>query len=385
MKVKKFSASNNQEVMMKVRNELGPDAIIIHQRKIKPKGLLGFLKKPMIEVVAAKEDEKPIRPLMANNENESVEKIFKMTVDNMKNDKVEKTTIDKEVDEIKGMLTTVISKINKQELPDLIKTIENQEISKLFHVLKEQEVDEILIEEILQKCISIQKNNAEEEHQNELIKREITKIINKYIIAYKRNANSKIMVFMGPTGVGKTTTIAKLAAHYALNEGKTVGLISADTYRIAAVEQLKTYSDILNIPLEVIYNPSEIHYAVNQLNDRDIIMVDTAGRSHKNESQILELKKLLNEIDEKETYLVISCTCKSNDIKEIISTYSFINNYNIILTKIDEATTFGTIINIAKETKKPICYLTTGQSVPDDIEKTNVDKIVSLLMKEAKQ
>jgi len=132
-----------------------------------------------------------------------------------------------------------------------------------------------------------------------------------------------------------------------------------------------------------IYEAVEIHSAIERLNHKDIIMVDTAGRSHKNKQQVMELQSLLDQVEEKEIFLVVSCTAKNNDIREILDTYEFINNYKIILTKIDEATTYGTIINTALRTQKPISYLTTGQSVPDDIEAMNADKVVSLLMKEA--
>jgi len=189
----------------------------------------------------------------------------------------------------------------------------------------------------------------------------------------------KIIFFVGPTGVGKTTTIAKLAAKYSLEEGKSVGLISADTYRIAAVEQLKIYSDILNIPLEIIYNSSEIDKSLERLSKNDIIMVDTAGRNHNNDKQVLELKNLLDVVKEKDIYLTLSCTSSNDDLKEIINAYDFISDYKIILTKIDEASTYGAIVNIATYTHKQLSYITTGQSVPDDIEIVTIDRIINLL------
>ncbi|SNR89478.1 flagellar biosynthesis protein FlhF [Anaerovirgula multivorans] len=383
MKVKKFSANNNQEALSMVRNELGPDAVILYQKKVKAKGLFGFLKKPIIEVVAAKEDRVIKKPEKTSESYQSAMELIQKKVESSKQDKVTTTTINSEVNEIKNMLNTVIKKMNKQELPDMLKTTENKEVLKLFNLLKEQELEEALIEEIINKCITVDNDKPGMIQDKQLLELEMKKVIDKYIVLQQKNHSTKIMVFIGPTGVGKTTTIAKLAAQFALNEGKTVGLISADTYRIAAVEQLRTYSDILNVPLEVIYDSSEIHYAINQMNEKDIIMVDTAGRSHKDKQQVMELEKLLEEINEKDIYLVMSCTSKYSDIKEIVNTYNFIDNYNIIFTKIDEATTYGTILNTAKETRRPISYITTGQSVPDDIEVVSIEKIVSLLIREA--
>ncbi|MCC5909815.1 MAG: flagellar biosynthesis protein FlhF [Clostridiaceae bacterium] len=382
MKVKKFFASNNQEVLMKVKSELGSDAVILHQRKVKPKGLFGIFRKSIIEVVAAKEEGIVHKEEHVSNNTEDLIRSLQQKVEEKKKEDLPNTAITQDVNEIKTMLNMVMHKVNQQSLPQLVQGIQNKEITRLFEVLKEQEVEDGLIEEIMQQFIKIQ---SEDNYGENFIKTEIHKVIKKYIGSDGNKKECKILFFVGPTGVGKTTTIAKLAAQFSLNEGKSIGLISADTYRIAAVEQLRTYSEILNIPLEVIYNITDIHYAINQLKDKDIIMIDTAGRSHKNKKQVEELKNLLEEIEEKETFLVMSCTSKNSDMKEIVKAYNFIEKYNIIFTKIDEATTFGAILNVAKETNKPISYITTGQSVPDDIEEMNAEKIASLLTKEVLQ
>ncbi len=392
MKVKKICASNNHEAMIKVRAELGPDAVILHQRKVKPKGLLGYFKKPIIEVVAAIEDsivKVPQTPKVAQPKVEpltkpskSPEELLKVMMENRVEKKPEIKTTDvgltKEIAEIKNMLSTVVKKVNVKDLPNEVRATNNKELEKLYHLLQNQEIEEEIVSRIMTELMS-NEGSVNKDELNEQLKR----IINRDVIGKEENLKSKVIFFVGPTGVGKTTTIAKLAAHYSLNEGKKVGFISADTYRIAAVEQLKTYSDILNIPIEVIYEAEEIHQALERLNHKDIIMVDTAGRSHKNLQQVKELETLLGEIDEKEVFLVVSCTSKNNDIREIIETYQFLKNYKVILTKIDEATTYGTIINTALQTQKPISYMTTGQSVPDDIEVISVDKILSLIIKEA--
>lgn len=383
MRVKKFSANDNQEALMKVKNELGSDAIILYQRRIKQKGFLGFFKKPMIEVVAAKEDVSIKKQDKSHNKYKSPVEILQNKIVDSKRAEIRDKSISEEVNQIKSMLNTVINKMSQQELPGLIKNLQSQEISKLFNRLKEQELDKELIEEILQQYIALQDKKAGENNEKELMRNVIRNVVDKYVIPHKLKGDRKTMFFIGPTGVGKTTTIAKLAAYYTLTEGKTVGLVSADTYRIAAVEQLKVYSDILNLPLEVIYKSNEIHFAMEKLKSQDLIMIDTAGRSHRNKEQVMELRELLNEIKEKDVYLVMSCTSKNNDIKEIIKTYSFLKEYNIIFTKVDEATAFGTILNTAKETQQPISYITTGQSVPDDIEKISTEKILDLLIKEA--
>ena len=188
------------------------------------------------------------------------------------------------------------------------------------------------------------------------------------------------VIFVGPTGVGKTTTLAKIAANYLLNRKKTVGLITADTYRIAAVEQLKTYAEILGIPVSVVYTPSEMKEAVSSHSDKDLILIDTAGRSHKNKAQFEELKALIAASEADEIYLVLSATTSLRNCREILNSYSFLKDYKLLFTKTDETPVLGIILNVRYMTGKGLSYITTGQSVPDDIETANIEKITKNLI-----
>jgi flagellar biosynthesis protein FlhF len=192
--------------------------------------------------------------------------------------------------------------------------------------------------------------------------------------------DKKVIIVIGPTGVGKTTTLAKLAANMVLTEKKKVGLVTSDTYRIAAVEQLKTYSEIIGVPLTIVYTPGEILNAIEGYKDKDLILVDTAGRSHKDKYQLMELKTLIKSSINYEVYLVMSATTKFSDCIEIIKNYSFLDDYKLLFTKMDETSAFGVILNVAYITKKPISYITTGQSVPDDIEIADNGKIINCLL-----
>jgi flagellar biosynthesis protein FlhF len=196
----------------------------------------------------------------------------------------------------------------------------------------------------------------------------------------KSNGKPVTVIFVGPTGVGKTTTLAKIAANYLLNRKKTVGLITADTYRIAAVEQLKTYAEILGIPVSVAYTPAEMKEAVSLHSDKDLILIDTAGRSHKNKAQFEELKALIAASAADEVYLVLSATTSQRNCREILNSYSFLSDYKLLFTKADETPVLGIILNVRYMTGKSLSYITTGQSVPDDIETANIDKITKNLM-----
>lgn len=377
MKVKKFYGNDNHDAVAKVRGELGSDAVILHQRRVKPKGLLGIFKKPVVEVVAAIEDMSlPIRKFNISN----TAKVQELDLRERVALKSQNKGLEKEINDIKLMLRTVVKEMENTDIPKSSDDLNGIKDSYIYNMLLQNEMDEDLISALLKDC----DKNIEQlkPGDKEIIKDFLAQVIPLNIDNNDLDLDSKVIFFIGPTGVGKTTTIAKLAANYSLEKGLNVGLISADTYRIAAVEQLKVYSDILNIPLEVIYSPGEIHDAINSLNDRDIIMVDTAGRSHKNHEYIQELALLLNEVQDKSVYLVVSSTTRDSDLKDILQKYSFFEGYKIIFTKIDEVSTYGPILNIAMTEPESLSYITTGQSVPDDIEAVTSNRILDMLLKE---
>ncbi|MFC5532472.1 flagellar biosynthesis protein FlhF [Cohnella yongneupensis] len=192
--------------------------------------------------------------------------------------------------------------------------------------------------------------------------------------------SARIVQFVGPTGVGKTTTIAKLAAEQAINYRRQVGFITADTYRIAAVDQLRTYADILNVPLEVVFSPSELTRAYKKLDDRDLVFMDTAGRNYRNELFVSEVNSLLAPGEESETILVLSMTHKYSDMKLVASQFAKYGIDQLLLTKFDETDTFGSVLNLIREFSFHISYITCGQTVPDDIRAYDPEELVRRLL-----
>jgi flagellar biosynthesis protein FlhF len=189
----------------------------------------------------------------------------------------------------------------------------------------------------------------------------------------------KAVALVGPTGVGKTTTIAKLAAYFSLVEGKRVGLLTVDTYRIAAVEQLKTYGHIIDIPIAVAYSQAEILPAVQKFRDYDLLLIDTAGRSHKNLMQVGELRSLLEQA-KCEVHLVLSAQMKEKDMLEAAERFATAHVERLIFSKLDETSSYGTLLNVADQAGIPLSYLTTGQKVPEDIEVAEGGRLASLLL-----
>ena len=192
------------------------------------------------------------------------------------------------------------------------------------------------------------------------------------------------VVLIGPTGVGKTTTIAKLAGRLSLIEKKKVGLITFDTYSIGAVEQLRTYAEIMNIKFKVVNTTKEMESAITELSDCDVVLIDTTGRSSKNKMQLSELRTFVDRAKADSISIVISATTKNKDIKTILDGYSDLNYDNVIITKLDETTTYGSLFNIMKRAQKPLRYITIGQNVPDDIKVPTKEEFIGYIFGEEK-
>ncbi|MDO5576392.1 MAG: 50S ribosome-binding GTPase, partial [Fibrobacter sp.] len=188
-----------------------------------------------------------------------------------------------------------------------------------------------------------------------------------------------IVAFVGPTGSGKTTTLAKLAAHCCINKNKNVSIITADTYRIAAIEQIRMFAEIVKVGLQVIFSPDEVAGALEACSNDDIVFVDTAGRSQRNSEHMEELQEFLQQLGADEIHLVLSAATKDSDLAEIISRYKAININRLIFTKLDETVKIGNIFNSVSEAEIPVSYFTFGQSVPDDIELAQTTRFVQRL------
>jgi len=191
---------------------------------------------------------------------------------------------------------------------------------------------------------------------------------------------TRVVRFVGPTGVGKTTSIAKLAAEQSLKEGRKVGFITADTYRIAAVDQLRTYATILNLPLEVVFSPSEVTRAFKALADRELVFMDTAGRNFRNELYVSEVNSLLQSGERSETYLVLSLTGKSKDMSTVAEHFGKYGVEKVLFTKQDETSTYGAIINLILQHGIKPAYIAYGQNVPDDIKPFHIGSYIKQLL-----
>jgi flagellar biosynthesis protein FlhF len=248
----------------------------------------------------------------------------------------------------------------------------------LFSDLIEADVDEDFAKEVIDE-LQRHASPTQLEDANYLRKRASEWISGKVTVAPEIRAypgQRRVVALIGPTGVGKTTTIAKLAANLRLRDKRRVGLITVDTYRIAAVDQLQAYADIIDLPMEVVSTPREMRNAVNRLSGVEIVLIDTAGRSPRDEIQLQELKSMLSEARPDEVHLVLSSVSSGRHLTRLVEQFTPVSPTSLVLTKLDESMTYGHLLPVACSGKLPLSYTTHGQNVPDDIQPASAATLV---------
>ena len=406
MIIKKFVAKTEEEAIAAAKKELGENVVVMNVKVIKHKGLKGLFGARQTEVTVALEaDNTPVRATLRESVTDSLETQVKATQNAVHVMSESSQNIEKKLDSLQNLLVSQLKQgesetaektpetdveteavAEKKESKTKKKSVEQEKFVRLlYNTMLENEMDEKYINLIMDD-IELDGESQRDVPFDYILANVYQKMILKFGKAEGITAaekNPKVVVFMGPTGVGKTTTIAKIASKYSMEEKKKVALITADTYRIAAAEQLRIYANILEVPFRVIYTEEEALAAIEDFRDCDYIFVDTAGHSHKNESQKANMNSFIHAVDEnveKEAYLVLSATTKYRDLLSIADSYSEMTDYKLIFTKLDETITLGNLLNLKLYTGAPLSYVTCGQNVPDDIEQFNPQKTVKLLL-----
>jgi flagellar biosynthesis protein FlhF len=364
MIVKKYVVTDIKEAFEKIRIELGKDAIILSTRKVKKGGFLGIGAKTYIEVTAAVTDKKE----QQSEEKGQIYKLQEILSKNKSN--ISQNT--EEFSELKKMMVELKSMISSQ------RSNEPRWVQEFRKALEKQDIDEEIIEKIVE--YSKVKYN-ELDFSNENTRLILSEMFLPFINTSVPDLRGRVL-FAGPTGVGKTTTLAKLAAKLKLGEKKNIAVITLDTYRIAAVDQLKTYAMLLDVPIRVAYTPKEAKLEIDALSDYDVILIDTAGRSQKNDLHMAEIKAMSEVIAPEFTLLVIGMQYRNDDVKEVLSKFSVISPTHVILSKMDETSALGHFVNVPSFLKTPIAFITNGQRVPDDIFEANSRELAVLLSRE---
>lgn len=390
MIIKKFQADTKENAMVIVKKELGNNAIVMNMRTVRPKGFRRFIQKSSVEVTAAVEENMRSR---SDGEEmlEKIRKISDLTKESMEQKQKEETIseMEKRLDRLQEQLKQQWKE--EQEKKERIQKKEQKEkkqnqdcILLVRKQLQENEVADCYIDQILEEIEGVLKKNTQIQQIISSVYQKIVLKLGKIDTIKAETGKTKFIFFVGPTGVGKTTTIAKIASDFKMKQNKKVAFITSDTYRIAAVEQLRTYANILEIPIHVVYTEEDILKARESLMGYDLVFVDTPGCSHRSKELKEKTMELIQAIpeEEKEVYLVLSMTTKYKELIKIIEAYESISNEKIIFTKADETSTLGNILNVRMKLKKQLSYITTGQNVPDDIQKINVQKVAKQLLEE---
>jgi len=388
MKIKKFTARTEQEAIAKVKEELGLNALILNIRKTKPKGIFSLFRKPITEITAAYED-KVSKKAEENNEQLAAAAKETAVVE-------ESSTFKRQQDKITGLeqklasQEELIGKLMEQlSLTGLsnrsqARKYDNRLIQVFYDTLVAQGVTSDIAEKVLEDVNSIDDaSQIDIKLVSTIVYNTIVNILGPAEpIELVKTKRTRFVILMGPTGVGKTTTIAKISSILMLYHNLKVGLITADTYRIAAIEQLKTYAEILGIDVDVIYNSQDLENHLEPIVDQenDVVLIDTAGRSHRNQENFKELGELLALLPDSEKYLTLSLTTKYEDLLSIANSYSVLTDYKLVFTKLDETSCYGAILNLCYLTGKRMAYITNGQNVPDDIEVAHPENITKALL-----
>lgn len=374
MKIKKFTAKDYQTALYQAKLEMGSEAIILQTRQIKKGGLLGLFSVPKVEITVAVDDGLKVNTDIKKSRPAEEKKITAPTV-------IDDNELVQEINSLKAMMSEIQNRMFEVEL---IKGIPGP-LKEIFDLLVENNVEQGIAVSIVNQVGKRLNNDMLNDKQ--WIREILLHTIGEYLedikpIEISNTQKGMVVFFIGPTGVGKTTTIAKLAANLTFVEHRTVALITLDTYRISAPEQLRTFAEIIDIPISVVFDTAELQEAVCQYQDKDVIFVDTAGRSPYNDEHMEELKQYIDIISPDDIILVLSVTTGSNDMISIYEQFSKIRIDKIVFTKLDETVNYGQILNAIQVIRKPIAYLTNGQNVPDDIKVPDSHYLAQMLLGE---
>ena len=281
-----------------------------------------------------------------------------------------------EMEEMRSTLATIAEHFKYSNMPAL-----PQYLQQAYRILLQNDVGEQLAADLVQAVYGKLETSMRDNKQavEQCLITEISALLKTAPPPKEGSKRARTIALVGPTGVGKTTTIAKLAAIGKLVQHLEIGLITADTYRIGAIEQLRTFASIADIPMEVVYKPSELPAALKKFRSKDIVFVDTVGRNQKMKRELGELKKLLQILEPDELHLVIGAPTNKRTMFEILERFGALKPNRIILSKIDEAVALGGVLNIALHMQLPISFLTTGQGVPDDIMLAEPEKLARMI------
>ena len=380
MQIKRFEAKNMTTALRLIKDELGPDAVILSARSLrKGKGIFGSMKYAGVEVSAAIDNQ---RLPMGNKIS-----LGRRSIDpNRGRSRLKEAYRVKKKEVIRPTGYPEQNPTDRQRYDSEKKSnsrIKNKALSSLYQLILTQEVDRSIAAEIIEEIKRTPAPLGKIDGWD--LKSHCTSILEEMGVMIDGDVfaagNARIAAFIGCTGVGKTTTVAKLAAVQSRRYKKRVALITLDNYGIAAKKQLKTYAQIIGIPLETPVNIAELKRSIKKHKDKELIIIDTPGINPHNQELIQDLKGQFAKLSNLQTHLVLSATTKEKDLIATTEAFKEMNIHRLLFTKIDESCTYGNIVNLLIRTNIPLSFLCGGRKVPDDIEAGSTKKLVALLFK----
>ncbi|HUY32653.1 MAG TPA: flagellar biosynthesis protein FlhF [Pirellulales bacterium] len=374
MDIRTYRAATMQEALAQVRRELGPSAAVLHTREVRGKGLLRWIPAlRQIEVTASSEFNVPSRlpPAMPPSAQESVPPL------EWEGRAFFRSELKGQLDQLHSLVEDLCRRSRRPTQADW-----SDSLFRLFTDLIELELNEDVAREFVER---LRLELPDDELGDTLLaKARVARWIEDEIDVagpiVLTPGRRRLVALVGPTGVGKTTTIAKLAANFRLRDQRKVGLITVDTYRIAAVEQLRTYADIIDLPMRVVATPRDMRDAVESMAALDLVLLDTAGRSPKDEERLRDLRTFLAEAQVDEVHLVLSSVAGAGALARAAERFAEVGATALILTKLDEAHGLGGLLPLLRSCKLPLSYLTNGQNVPDDISPADRRRLAQFIL-----
>lgn len=400
MQLQTFRAPTMAEALAQVKSSLGADAVILHTRCYSRRHWLGLRRQEVVEITAGRDLRVPSRPrrisavapqhLPANRaaasdpiSTHANAGSLAVAGQRLLETPAANSVMIRSISEEMGCLRNMVSDLMREMRLDRTPQVP-EELYEFYMRLTASEIDK----EIACRTVrtTFQALRAEHLSNTDFVREKIAEQIEKLIptsgpIRRMKVHGPHIVSLIGPTGVGKTTTIAKLAANLKLREHQRVGLITIDTYRIAAIDQLKKYADIIGAPLRVVGSPEDQRQAIESMCDCHYILIDTAGRSPNDTLKLGELKNFLNRAEPDEVHLVLSCTASQPCVELAVERFGQVRVDKLIFTKLDEAAHVGHVVNVIQKIHKPLSYVTTGQDVPDDIEVGKGRKLAEMILR----
>ncbi len=370
--MRRFTAPVIGDALAMVRRTLGEDAVILRTRKVRRGGLLSFLSRELVEVTAASPDHKPLPCSQVTDRAAQLKRgLESVPAAGLVQD------LREEISDLKGHVRELAEQVKFERMPSL-----PERLAERYKDMVRSGVEEHIAKELAQELNL--RFKGEQLEEGELVDRELVGMLAARIPVRRppptAGKRSRIIALIGPTGVGKTTTLAKLVTSYRYWGRNDTALVSADTYRVAAIEQLKTFASIAGLPIETVYQPTAMRNVLNRHAQRDAIFIDTAGRSQADAEKLDELAAFLEAAQPDELLLCLSVSTRLEDQLDIIERYRRLKPTGIVFTKLDEGRGPGMIVSALENCSLPATYLTCGQNVPDDILTANPRKLAELIL-----